>query len=322
MERLNGSKIKNKKTMPNHHILLAIDGTGSSDWMRRDGLNSHVHRFMSDFQGGYGVSKIFRHGPAGASGLDVGSIIDEGVRDVYRMIGRALTNGANLNDIKINLVGHSRGGFAVLKIANFLQNPISFVRPASRGAQEVQFFNRTMGQSIPPSLNVNFIGLYDAVKRAAVETEGDLSLRNVNKVAHAIRQNMNRSRISFSGIGIPSATNNQFDTSHGGIGGDPGFFTQWSLGAGTDIYCNALDLIGEEGWVQRLNPYGSWRPQGSRQERILQVRGFWQSSINADTFLRSQAQQANVPLSGQSQHIPWQEGDEIRGQQLRRIIGM
>lgn len=35
------------------HILIAIDGTGSREWIReKDGLNSHVYRFCKDFEDG------------------------------------------------------------------------------------------------------------------------------------------------------------------------------------------------------------------------------------------------------------------------------
>jgi hypothetical protein len=32
------------------HLLAAIDGTGSSDWRKPDGSNSHVHGFFRDFR--------------------------------------------------------------------------------------------------------------------------------------------------------------------------------------------------------------------------------------------------------------------------------
>lgn len=309
-----------------NHILIAIDGTGSKEWRRADGLNSHIHRFYSDFTG---PEKLYLDGP-GNSGLDVGDIIDNSTREIYRMIGRLIRRNLvnNLSEIKINIIGHSRGGFIAIKTANFLQNPISFTRVASRGGQETDFFNSTMGQHIPPSLNVNFIGLYDAVKRTATETEGDLSLRNVEKTAHAQRQNMFLSRPTFQGMTIPNAATKSFDTSHGGIGGDPGFFTPSNKGK--DIYCNALDLVNiERSWTETIaSPLDSaytlyWKSgASSKEQRASDVRRYWQSSINADNFIREQAAQKAIPLGGNSSHIPWSEKDQILGLALKSITNI
>ncbi|AEI51512.1 hypothetical protein [Runella slithyformis] len=314
--------------MPTQHILIAIDGTGSNEWRRSDGLNSHVYRFFNDFAG---ADKVYLDGP-GTTGLDVGNIIDEGVRITYLMIERLLRfERCRLEDININIIGHSRGGFIGVKIANLLSNPLTFIRPASSGsAERVKFLNQRLGSSQAlSSLKINFIGLYDAVKRTVTESEGDLSLRNVSRIAHSWRQNKSLSRLTFEGMVIPSAANKPFDTSHGGVGGDPGFFTPLSFG--NDLYCNALDLLNGDRSILGtiVEPIdsvysGMWRLHHgvTREERIRQVRHYWQNSIESDMFIREQASQCSVPLSGKSQHLPWEEKNNHLGIQLKRLVSL
>lgn len=322
--------------MATYHILVAIDGTGSGDgsaadieaskWLRSDGLNSHVYRFYKDFASPY---KVHIPGP-GLSGLDVGTIVNVGARNAYQLLGRVMTDkGCRMEDVKINLVGHSRGGFIALKIANLLSNPVNFVAPARAGSAERVKFLSANGQRSMTSLEVNFIGLYDSVKRAGTETEGDLTLGNVKRIAHASRRKesilsmaaLTSSRPSFFGMDIPKASTYCLDTSHGGIGGDPGFFTP--LEVGNDLYCNALDLVADKippSTHILSNPFHSiysslWRGHfaKSEEERIVQVRKYYQSSIGADDFVRGEAQQAGVPLGGRSLHFPWPEKYQAQG---------
>lgn len=319
--------------MPQHHILIAIDGTGSDNWRRKDGLNSHVYRFANDFVG----EKINFHGP-GKLGLEVGNIIDQAVRETYLKVSHTMQiERCKIEDIKINIVGHSRGGFIALKLANVLANTMSFVRPAASGSVErAKFQNQYMGtgHTLSPS-NINFIGLYDAVKRTATEVEGNLMLRNT-KIAHAYRKitpllntTLQSSRPTFHGMSIPLASPRAFDTSHGGIGGDPGFFAP--LEFGNDLYCNALDLLNAERTFlgSIIEPIDSiysaaWRMhrQVNKEERIQQIRQYWQNSIEADKFIREQAKMSNVKLIGNSAHIPWEEKDHSMGMALKQICRM
>src|SRR5258708_12140076 len=45
-------------------IVVGIDGTSSASWRKPDGSNSHVYKFVQDFQyGAMGVDKLFLDGP-------------------------------------------------------------------------------------------------------------------------------------------------------------------------------------------------------------------------------------------------------------------
>lgn len=47
------------------YIVVGIDGTSSGEWRRSDGSNSHVYRFVHDFQyGPMGIDKLFLDGPS------------------------------------------------------------------------------------------------------------------------------------------------------------------------------------------------------------------------------------------------------------------
>jgi hypothetical protein len=97
-------------------------------------------------------------------------------------------------NIKIVLVGHSRGAAIIIEIAKQLPVP------------------------------VYFMGLYDAVNRSASLGFTD-TIENVEYVAHAMRNPDVGSRSSFSNTGTKikggQLTTKLFDTTHGGIGGDP-----------------------------------------------------------------------------------------------------
>lgn len=298
-------------------ILLAIDGTGSHTWRREDGLNSHIYRFYNDFSGAENRHKYYLHGP-GNSGLDVGSILNEGIRKIYHMIGYAMRDGAaSLDEVKVNIVGHSRGAFMALRVANILENPFLFLRVTQPGsADRVDLLTTTTGRALP-IVSVNFLGLYDTVKRAATELSGEVTLRNVNRIAHAVRPR-GRTRLSFSGIDIPQAATNVYDTSHGGIGGDPGFFGSLSI-VSEDPYCNARHLVGDVDDVNFLNwAYGAaW---GATSNTVEDIRRFWQNSQQSDQFIRAEAVRMNVHFGATSAHIPYK--NDTLGNRLKNLVGL
>ncbi|MCF0075093.1 hypothetical protein LZD49_31705 [Dyadobacter sp. CY261] len=319
--------------MAQHHILIGIDGTGSTEWRRQDGLNSHVYRFVNDFVG----DKVYLNGP-GKLGLEVGNIIDEAVRETYYRVARILKfEGCKIDDIKINIVGHSRGGFIALKLATVLSNSMSFIRPAAAGsADRAKFHKRYItSEATLTQPNINFIGLYDAVKRTPTEVEGNLTLTGT-KIAHAYRKitpylnsTLQSSRPTFHGMMIPNAVLIDLDTSHGGIGGDPGFFDPIKFG--NDLYCNALDLIlGERSFLKILTePISSvyaaaWlrHREENKDARIDQTRNYWKRSIQADLFIREQARSCGVKLIGNCDHVPWLEKDHSMGVVLKRMLRM
>jgi hypothetical protein len=99
------------------------------------------------------------------------------------------------NDVKIVLIGHSRGCLATTVLAKMLS----------------------------PIVQVYFMGLYDSVDRNACFDSG--TIENVKYVYHAMRSDEMRSRGSFGHSSTKHAsdvnyTSKNFYTSHGGSGGD------------------------------------------------------------------------------------------------------
>ncbi len=326
--------------MATHHILLAIDGSGSEDWRRPDGFNSHVYRFYLDFLG----RKEYLHGPSKfglgeSSGNAVGTIIDNGVMLIYRMIGETLREhkSITIDDIKINLVGHSRGAFIAAKIANILQNPLPFIRPATYGDERVRLIKNNTGNSRTlDAIKVNFLGLYDFVDMTAQVGAADVGLKNVVYVAHAQRiKSDNFSRVSFKATDIPKAILKPLDISHGGIGGDPGFFNEVKVG--NDLYCNARHLVSKNSLgsdkdsTSSFNVFsivkgiadasyaGYWNPT---KNTLKDIKNFHNNSKEADAFIRDEAdKRGRIVFSGTSIHLPFSYNDMNVYKELKALAG-
>lgn len=230
------------------YILAAIDGTNSREWIERGnkgkpfGSNSHTYQFYRDFMTN-GGRKDYWHGPGGldstkfiidwgiAAGMGSDQIINEVVhfikKSIHDLTGErlnkrflSLTRQQKFllrkkfeNHIRICLVGHSRGGYLCILVA----------------------------QKLP--LPVYFMGLYDAVDRH--NTPDDLTTKkiiNVDFPYHALRDPKVNSRSYFGNVGTDLLSPNKhfFYTTHGGIGGD----LEEALDGKADIFsqCNTTTL--------------------------------------------------------------------------------
>jgi len=234
------------------YIVVGIDGTGSTEWMKADGSNSHTYRFVHDFKyGTYGVDKMWFHGPADTMrGMQTEPILQSALDFVtkriyqlfphikgrheamemfdvnscqqinyYQQTSRMSEYGGayytpdnvktpkrvgdypssrqplSINDVKLIIIGHSRGGLAATVLAKMLS----------------------------PIVKVYFLGLYDSVDRQPC-LEG-LVVENVHIVYHARRNPEMNSRWYFSNTSVEYKTDipakeKFFHTTHGGIGGD------------------------------------------------------------------------------------------------------
>ena len=216
------------------YILGAIDGTGSRVWRKPDGSNSHTFLFEQDFitQGGY---KDYWHGPGGRevdtyAGIDLGEAAGLGsaeiiqkvrgfiIKNIYQITGLRLykrflslskkkqryLREVTEDEVRICLVGHSRGAYLCILIAQLL------------------------------SLPVYYMALYDAVDRHNTPDELNTEkIINVDHVSHALRDPAANSRsgpfpaLDFSNTGLQIAKGKVmnkkfFYTTHGGVGGDVG----------------------------------------------------------------------------------------------------
>src|SRR5262245_297805 len=156
------------------YICAGIDGTESRAWRREDGVNSHVFRFCRDFGADYST---YWNGP-GLAGAELDDIVTGVTRQIRQKISEFVRGGVPPRDIRICVVGHSRGAVAAMWVANVL----------SPGSQR--------------PLRIKFMGLYDAVDRSAMP-DLNTALRNVENLRHAVRQNQDwfgGSRATFGSV--------------------------------------------------------------------------------------------------------------------------
>jgi hypothetical protein len=251
------------------YIVVGIDGTGSGEWMKPDGSNSHTYRFVHDFQyGTYGVDRKWFHGPSDTMmGRRTEPILQEALNFVTnrlytlfpqirnshqpfemfdvnscqqssyyaeqsrgaewgypaynietlrrpKRVAEVLKNTRqplSMNDVKVVIIGHSRGGLAATVLAKMLS----------------------------PIVKVYFLGLYDSVDRQPC-LDGQ-TVENVHVVYHARRNPEMGSRSYFGNTSVEYKTDlapNEkfFNTTHGGIGGD--FVDDpKKIGFGSDATC-------------------------------------------------------------------------------------
>lgn len=174
-------------------MLVAIDGTGSRKWF--NGHNSHVFSFYADYASG---ERAYLPGPDDRiTGLDVGGLVDK----AWGLVSGKLLQGVE----PIDLVGHSRGGLAVILLAQRLQ-----------------------GWKTGP-VPVRFLGLYDAVDRTPTRWRGFIPA-NVQAVYHVLRDPRAHSRngpvFGFGNTGTSYAAGVRYHRryifgTHSAMGGDP-----------------------------------------------------------------------------------------------------
>jgi hypothetical protein len=285
----------------NAYILAAIDGTDSVDWRRQDGTNSHVYRFYNDFYSN-GGTRCCWHGP-NTSGTNLGATMTE-VFDWVVSSMEYLMKKWSLpqNKVKVVLVGHSRGATGVIGVANKLK----------KGGNRV-----AVSPSVVAPVNVHFMGLYDTVNMSVFSV--DTVMSNVTHCYHARRMHISTdpdlgSRGSFGLVSVAQAQTKSFDTSHGGIGGDPGFFENLD-GYFKDLYCNAWTFTLYQNELNEM--YGTGLFGGNRYEELTgddylrrkpKLYRFWQDSKRADNFIRGGAGIASLVFSSKMTHRPYPDG--------------
>lgn len=223
------------------YILLAVDGTYSATNYNVGTNRSFVRRFFDRFSGGY---KAFFEGPASAAGFDVDNII----RGADREIRRAIRHGASEPDLKICLVGHSRGGHIVTDIAMRLnrlrlsdivpsvtrpsQQPATRTRLIAHDPLSAPLLHAQMAQSLSsanesePTLRVHFMGLYDSVDMTWNGADTMTIPPNIDWYAHAMRDPALGSRSSWGNTSndILCSVRHRtrfFAGTHGALGGAP-----------------------------------------------------------------------------------------------------
>ncbi|MCE7059236.1 phospholipase effector Tle1 domain-containing protein [Dyadobacter sp. CY343] len=322
------------------HLLLAVDGTNSAEWRDKHGQNSHVLRFYNDF-GGW--RRKYKDGP-GTFGTDTYVLIQEGLSWIIQEMNNLIRTGISQENIKLNLVGHSRGGFVVMKIAEYLRShTLTFDRRnyQNRSYEEVSI-NKSKHQldketNLRYPVRINFMGLYDPVDSAG-GLDCDLTTPYVDHVVNVVRDNPGKlsevfgsihkvSRpLMFNSLILKSGELFRFDTSHGGIGGDPGFFVNpYANPISNDHYCNAMPLILSDEELKVLAGFTDFTlSEEHKYNRMIQIKRFWNESRMADQVIRNAATSAgpSIPLCSINQFVPWQAKDNEYGNRLRRVMDL
>ncbi|HEX6429021.1 MAG TPA: hypothetical protein VF008_15100 [Niastella sp.] len=303
------------------YIVVGIDGTGSREWMYKDGSNSSTYKFIRDVH--YGSMEIDRrwyHGPSNViTGSDSEPILLEALDFIYQrlstlfpdirtrsikplemfdvnscmqnqerttqqaMEGRGyqvstrvpvtvtqpMLNSQPLttNDVRIVLIGHSRGGLVTTALARMLS----------------------------PVVKVYFMGLYDSVDREGCLDGMDVV--NVKIVAHARRHPDVKSRTYFKNtslkyIDVEQKEEQYFYTSHGGIGGS--FITNpREVSTFSDSSCLAtISTQTRAGRIEMINNPALVQKLGKKMDQVCA-----EGSQEADKFIRAQAMKYGIPVS-------------------------
>ena len=185
-------------------------------------------------------------------------------------VNRQMLNNQPLttDDVRIVLVGHSRGGLIVTDLARMLS----------------------------PLIRVYFMALYDSVDREPC-LDG-MKVENVKYVAHARRNPDVHSRTFFGNtslnyIGVDHVDEQFFYTSHGGIGGSY-VTSRQKLDAFGDTSClpTALQNIGKAGVREVVNNPTLTRRLGKPMDQICA-----DGSKEANHFIRERAKAVGIPIN-------------------------
>jgi hypothetical protein len=220
-------------------ILLAIDGTSSAtgyNTIYQTASGSRLNKsFVKQFHDNASISdKFFSEGPANQiTGSDSGGILES----AWSFLTRSLRNKP---DAKVVLVGHSRGGHMATSLA---------IKLAKYKTGDFVVRMTEAGWTNPNSTQlVHFLGLYDAVDRT-ISHGGDTKVvpENVVNFAHAIRSQTLGSRTSFgntathvnsSNVHLNNYQAQQFEATHGAIGGSVPHGCSTEVGFLVNDYCN------------------------------------------------------------------------------------
>jgi len=171
------------------------------------------------------------------------------------------------DDVRIILIGHSRGGLVTTALARMLS----------------------------PVVPVYFMGLYDSVDREGC-LDG-MNVVNVKYVAHARRHPDVKSRTYFGNTslnyaGVLKYNERFFHTSHGGIGGS--FITnKKEVSTFGDSSCLAtITQQTRAGAIELTNNPALVKKMGKKMDEICT-----DGSQEADKFIRAEAQKWGIPIS-------------------------
>jgi|SRR5579859_886708 len=237
-------------------IVVGIDGTSSSSWRKPDGSNSHVYRFVHDFQyGAMGIDKLYLDGPSDVvSGRDSEPILQKALdfislrlkalfpalpsapgHPVHTMEMFDVNSCVQTQYYQQQYYGNEYGGISVqtgssvrmpmqVNAGMLAHQPLGTdqVRVVLVGHSRGGLVATVLARMLSPVVRVYFLGLYDAVGREPC-LDGS-TIENAKIVFHARRSPDVGSRGMFGNTAtqhrVDHYEESYFYTSHGGIGGD------------------------------------------------------------------------------------------------------
>ncbi|MEN9610184.1 MAG: hypothetical protein RLZZ628_998 [Bacteroidota bacterium] len=284
------------------HILIAIDGTDSKEWLDDFGSNSYVYRFYADFKTNR-ENKLWLHGPD-LSGLNATSVLrdakvwlDQRLKQLIpalKPIGmyelfclphrRSIKIEQNLfDDIEFCLVGHSRGAAMVAELAAELPKTVKFLGLYDSVARSPQIRSS-------PITNVKLT--YHARRHPDMQSRNTFGYENITVKGELERTNQAQMYKIADGEYYCSF----FRTSHGGIGGDyvaSPTSTMADHSGSTTHFIAPTDCFTTKGCTSALNEtWGKRNPQAARSRLDL----FLRESQEANKFIRNGAKSIQLPL--------------------------
>ena len=310
------------------YIVVGIDGTSSASWRKPDGSNSHVYRFVQDFQyGAMGVDRLYLDGPSEVvQGRDSEPILQKSLdfittrlRTLFpRQLAGTVQPAHALEMFDVNscvqsqyyrqyygdeysLLPAQQGTLRVpvqVNSAMLAHQSLSTdqVRVVIVGHSRGGLVATLLARMLSPIVRVYFLGLYDSVDREPC-LDGTL-IENVRIVFHARRNPDVGSRWSFGNTStqhrVDHYEESYFYTSHGGIGGD--FVADASkVSTFGDSSCTARPdtrmVNTSEGPVEVDNRHPLTKKFGKPIEQICA-----EGRDNADVFIRNGAKRYGLPL--------------------------
>ena len=300
------------------YIVVGIDGTGSREWMSKDGSNSSTYRFIRDVQyGAMDIDRRWYHGPSNVvTGSDSEPILQEALDFIYQRIStlyptvrtRSIkplemfdVNSCMQNQERQNMMESQ--GYHVSRVPVTVTQPMLKNQPLTTDDVRIVLIGHSRGglvttaiaRMLSPVVKVYFMGLYDSVDREGCLDGMDVV--NVKIVAHARRHPDVKSRTYFKNTSLNYSDVEQkeerfFHTSHGGIGGS--FITNpKEVSTFGDSSCLAtITTQTRAGKIEMINNPALVKKLGKRMDEVCT-----EGSSEADKFIRAQAQKYGIPIS-------------------------
>ncbi len=307
------------------YIVVGIDGTGSTEWMKPDGSNSHTYRFVHEFRyGTYGVDRMWFHGPSDTmSGKETEPILQTALNFVTKRLHQLFphikgkhqafemfdVNACKQSEYYSNQIPASEFGSSYVNLDKLRQPQSVTVRmlqhqPLTIDNVKVVIIGHSRGglaaavlaKMLSPIVKVYFLGLYDSVDRQPC-LDG-MVVENVRAVYHARRHPDMNSRWYFGNTSLQYKTDlppreEFFRTTHGGVGGD--FIedhNQLSFGSDSTCVPYGKQKIATRGGVREIDRTHPVAKKEGRPINLICEDG----KKGADRFIREGAKRHGLPI--------------------------